>query len=177
MQAGPAVYISVVRLIGRDRELAALRVLLDRAAAGIGGVVVIHGPAGAGRTALADAAAGEGRQRGLAVARVAAGPAGPARMLWAQLVREAGGPAEVARRLLEPDAGPLDLDRAADALVSAAPRLIVVDDLDRGGAAAVEVLPVLAARVAGSATAVVVTASAALGTCLLYTSPSPRDRG
>jgi len=163
VQAGPAVYISVVRLIGRDRELAALRVLLDRAAAGIGGVVVIHGPAGAGRTALADAAAGEGRQRGLAVARVAAGPAGPARMVWAQLVREAGGPAEVARRLLEPDAGPLDLDRAADALVSAAPRLIVVDDLDRGGAAAVEVLPVLAARVAGSATAVVVTASAALG--------------
>ena len=163
MQAGPAVYISVVRLIGRDRELAALRVLLDRAAAGIGGVVVIHGPAGAGRTALADAAAGEGRQRGLAVARVAAGPAGPARMVWAQLVREAGAPAEVARRLLEPDAGPLDLDRAAEALVSAAPCLIVVDDLDRGGAAAVEVLPVLAARVAGSATAVVVTASAALG--------------
>jgi len=84
-------------------------------------------------------------------------------MVWAQLVREAGGPTEVARRLLEPDAGPLDLDRAAEVLVSAVPRLIVVDDLDRDRAA-VEVLPVLAARVAGSATAVVVTASAALGT-------------
>jgi tetratricopeptide (TPR) repeat protein len=153
-----------VRLIGRDRELAALRVLLDRAAAGAGGVLVMYGPPGAGRTALADAAAGEGRQRGFAVARVAAGPAGPARMVWAQLVREVGGMAEVARRLLEPDAGPLDLDRVAEALVSAAPRLIVVDDLDRAGAAAVEVLPVLAARVAGFATAVVVTASAALGT-------------
>ena len=124
----------------------------------------MYGPPGAGRTALADAAAEEGRQRGFAVARVAAGPAGPARMVWAQLVREAGGPAEVARRLLEPDAGPLDLDRAAEALVSAAPQLIVIDDLDRGGAPAVEVLPVLAARVAGSATAVAVTASAALGT-------------
>jgi hypothetical protein len=55
-----AVYISVVRLIGRDRELAALRVLLDRAAAGAGGVLVMYGPPGAGRTALADAAAGEG---------------------------------------------------------------------------------------------------------------------
>jgi hypothetical protein len=153
-----------VRLIGRDQELAALRVLLDRAAAGSGGVLVMYGPPGAGRTALADAAAGEGRQRGFAVARVAAGPAAPARMVWAQLVREAGGPAEVARRLLQPDAGPLDLDRAAEALVSAAPRLIVIDDLDRGGAPAVEVLPVLAARVAGSATAVAVTASAALGT-------------
>jgi hypothetical protein len=32
-------------------------------------------------------------------------------------------------------------------LVSAAPRLIVVDDLDRAGPAAAEVLPVLAARV------------------------------
>jgi len=153
-----------VRLIGRDQELAALRVLLDRAAAGSGGVLVMYGPPGAGRTALADAAAGEGRQRGFAVARVAAGPAAPARMVWAQLVREAGGPAEVAHRLLEPDAGPLDLDRAAEALVSAAPRLIVIDDLDRGGAPAVEVLPVLAARVAGSATAVAVTASAELGT-------------
>ena len=131
-----------------------LRVVLDRAAAGAGGVLVMYGPPGAGRTALADAAAGEGRRRGFAVTRVAAGPAGPARMVWAQLVREAGGPAGVARRLLEPDAGPLDLDRGAEALVSAAPCLIVVDDLDRGGAAAVEVLPVLAARVAGSATAV-----------------------
>jgi len=159
-----AVYISVVRLIGRDRELAALRLLLDRAVAGTGGVLVMYGPPGAGMTALADAAAGQGRRRGFAVARVAAGPAAPARLVWAQLVRAAGGPAEVARRLLEEDAEPLDLDRAAEALVSAGPRLIVVDDLDRGGSAAVQVLPVLAARVAGSATAVVVTASAALGT-------------
>ena len=157
-------YTSVVGLVGRARELAALRLLLDRAAAGAGGVLVIYGPPGAGTTALADAAAGQARRRGLAVARVAAGPGGPARMVWAQLVREAGGPAAAARRLLEEDAGPLDLDRAAEAMVSAGPRLMVVDDLDRGGRAAVEVLPVLAARAAGSATAVVVTASAALGT-------------
>ena len=157
-------YTSVVGLVGRARELAALRLLLDRAAAGAGGVLVIYGPPGAGTTALADAAAGQARRRGLAVARVAAGPGGPARRVWAQLVREAGGPAAAARRLLEEDAGPLDLDRAAEAMVSAGPRLIVVDDLDRGGRAAMEVLPVLAARAAGSATAVVVTASAALGT-------------
>ena len=84
---------------------------------------------------------------GFAVLRVAAAPGGPARMVWAQLVREAGGPPEVARLLLEGEAGPLDLDRAAEVLASAVPRLIVVDDLDRAGPAAVEVLPVLAARV------------------------------
>ena len=153
-----------MRLIGRDRELAAIRLLLDGAAAGAGGVLVMYGPPGSGRTALAGAAADQGRRRGFAVARVAADPAGPARMVWAQLVRESGGPADVARRLLDREAGPLDLDRAAEVLVSGAPRLIVVDDLDRGGRTAVGVLPVLAARVAGSATAVVVTASEALGT-------------
>src|SRR5487761_1686770 len=127
-----------MRLVGRDREMAAVRLLLERAAAGTGGVLVIHGPPGAGRTPLADAAAAEGRRRGFAVARVAAGPAGPARMVGAQL--------------------------AAEALVSAVRRLLVIDDLDRGGPGAVGVLPVLTARAAGSSTAVVVTASEALGT-------------
>lgn len=155
-------YISVVGLVGRDREMAAVGLLLDRAAAGTGGVLVVHGPPGAGRTALADAAAGEGRRRGFAIARVAAAATGPARMAWAQLIRQTGGPAAVARRLLE-EAGPLDLDDAAEALVSAGPRLIVVDDVDRCGAGAVELLPVLAARVGGSSTAVLVTMSAPLG--------------
>lgn len=144
-----------VVLVGREREMAAVRLLLRRAAAGTGGVLVVHGPPGAGRTTLADAAAAEGRQQGFPVLRVAAAPGGPARMVWAQLVREAGGPLEVARLLLEGEAGPLDLDRAAEVLASAVPRLIVVDDLDRAGPAAAAVLPVLGARVAGSATAVV----------------------
>lgn len=73
-------------------------------------------------------------------------------MAWAQLIRQTGGPAVVARRLME-EAGPLDLDEAAEALMSAGPRLIVVDDVDRRGAGAVELLPVLAARVAGSSCA------------------------
>jgi hypothetical protein len=143
--------------------MAAVGLLLDRAAAGTGGLLVVHGPPGAGRTALADAAAGEGRRRGFAIARVAAAATGPARMAWAQLIRQSGGPAAVAGRLLE-EAGPLDLDDAAEALVSAGPRLIMVDDVDRCGPGAVELLPVLAARVGGSSTAVLVTASAPLGT-------------
>ena len=108
--------------------MAAVGLLLDRAAAGAGGVLVVYGPPGAGRTALAEAAAGEGRRRGFAVARVAAAATGPARMAWAQLIRQTGGPAAVARRLLE-EVGPLELDDAAEALVSDRPRLIVVDDV------------------------------------------------
>ena len=53
VRAVRAVYISVVRLIGRDRELAALRVLLDRAAA-----------AGPGRSARCPAACAVGSCRG-----------------------------------------------------------------------------------------------------------------
>ncbi|MFG1604814.1 AAA family ATPase [Actinoplanes sp. NPDC049265] len=58
-------------LIGRARELAAVRRLLDRAAAGTGGQLVVSGPPGSGRTALADAAAAEARARGLDVVRAA----------------------------------------------------------------------------------------------------------
>src|SRR5579859_3548328 len=136
--------------------MAAVGLLLDRAAEGAGSVLVFFGPPGAGRTALAEAAAGEGRRRGFAVARVAVAAAGPARMAWAQLIRETGGPGAGARRLLE-GAGPLDLDDAAEALVSDRPYLLVVDDVDRDPGGAVELLPVLAARVGGSPTAVIVT--------------------
>ena len=142
--------------------MAAIRDLLQRAVGGAGGVAVVEGPPGAGKTALADAVVEEGHRLGFSVARVAVGSAGPARLVWAQLVREAGGDSETARRLLE-EAGPLDLDSAARALVSSGKRLMVVDDLDRGGAEAVEVLSVLSALIGGTSTAVVATASKPLG--------------
>ncbi len=56
--------------------MAGVSLLLRRAAAGTGGVLVVHGPPGAGRTTLADAAAAQGRQLGFAVLRVAALAAG-----------------------------------------------------------------------------------------------------
>jgi hypothetical protein len=56
-----------VSLIGRSRELAAVRRLLDRAAAGIGGQLIVSGPPGSGKTAIAEAAAVEARARGLEV--------------------------------------------------------------------------------------------------------------
>ena len=55
-------------LVGRERELAALDERLSVARAGHGGVVVLAlGEAGVGKTALADAVAGQARQAGLRV--------------------------------------------------------------------------------------------------------------
>jgi AAA ATPase-like protein len=55
-----------VDLVGRLRELRELEDLLERAAGGSGGLVVVTGPGGSGRTALADvleALAGPGDAR------------------------------------------------------------------------------------------------------------------
>ncbi len=126
--------------------------LLERAGAGAGGLLVLVGPAGSGKTAMAEAAAGEARRRGFEVLR--ASPAGgqPGRLVWAQLLRDAGAPDELAAGLVGGDAGLLDLDSAARHLVSGSARLIVVDDVDRGGPDAVEVLSVMAVRCVAAAT-------------------------
>ncbi len=67
------------RLIGRDRELAMLSKVLDGAAAGATGWVVLTGPPGIGKTRLAEEAAG----------RVAAGGG---RMVWVNCPDERGTP-------------------------------------------------------------------------------------
>ncbi|GIF63440.1 hypothetical protein Ais01nite_14750 [Asanoa ishikariensis] len=54
-------------LVGRRRELATVGQALDRAARGHGGVIVVIGPAGSGKTALADAAAELAQARGVPV--------------------------------------------------------------------------------------------------------------
>ncbi len=59
-QAAPA-------LVGRDRELAALRDALAAALAGRGTLVLIGGEAGIGKTALAEATLAEAQQRGALV--------------------------------------------------------------------------------------------------------------
>ena len=145
--------------MGRDREVAELSALLERAAQGGGGVLVMWGAPGAGKSALADAVAADAGRRGFEVLRMAVGSAGAGRLPWAQLLRDTGGAPHDAQRLLE-SAGPLELAEAVRRLVSPVPRLIVVDDLDRAGPEAVEVLALLASRLAGSATGVVVTCGA-----------------
>jgi hypothetical protein len=151
-----------VDLIGRLRELRALEDLLERAAGGSGGLVVVTGPGGSGQTALADAAVELARGRGLPVVRAAPARGQPGRLVWAQLLDDVGA-GQAAARLLAADPGPLELDRAARRLVAGTGQLLVVDDLDHGGPDAVEFLAVLAARLTAGSAAVVVTASAPLG--------------
>ncbi len=111
---------------------------LDRAARGHGGLVVVTGPAGAGKTALADEAVALARARGLPVFRAAG---------WDQLLGQ-----------LAADGAPSD---AARMLAEGGPRLLVVDDIDRAGD------PALLSRVASllgtGATAVLATSRQPLG--------------
>ncbi|MEU4404476.1 ATP-binding protein [Streptosporangium sp. NPDC023963] len=59
-------------LIGRQRELAAVARLLDRAAAGDSGRLVVTGPPGSGKSALIDAAVDLARERKIPVFRATA---------------------------------------------------------------------------------------------------------
>ena len=156
-------YTGGVIVVGRRRELEEVGSLLERARRGSGGLLVLVGPAGSGKTAMAEAAAGEARRRGFEVLRAAPPEGQPGRMVWVQLLRDAAAPGGLAAGLLADNAGPLDLDSAACHLVPGPRRLIVIDDVDRGGQDAVGMLSVVAARSVASSTAVIVTAAAPLG--------------
>ncbi len=132
--------------------------LLDGAADGRGGVLAITGPPGSGRTELATAAARAGAGRGFEVLRTAAIRGQPGQLAWVQLLRDAGAPDDLASRVLG-DAGPLELDSVARVLGGGNRRLLVIDDIDHGGAAALRVLQVVAARAPATSTAVVITSA------------------
>jgi len=158
-----------VPFAGRRRELQEVGRLLERAAGGAGGLLAITGAPGSGKTALAEAGAAEAGNRGFEILRADPPEGQPGRLVWAQLLRDVKAPEDLVTRLSGTDAGPLDLDAAARYLGpprsagSRKPRLIVIDDVDRGGQDAAAVLSVVAARCAASATAVIVTTSVPLG--------------
>jgi len=66
---GPTLVESIAHspLVGRDRELSSLKDLIDRASTGRGGVVLLRGPLGVGKTRLVEEAATFARMRGVAV--------------------------------------------------------------------------------------------------------------
>ena len=161
MSISSRVYTSDVRLIGRGREMSRVGALIDAAARGDGAALVLLGGRGSGKSALARAAVELARARGFEVLQAARGIGQPEGLVWAQLLRAAGGGDDVAGLLLAAPS-PLDLDAAAQVLVSAEPRLIVVDDLPGSGVDA-DLLSVLVGRVAGSRTAVIATATARFG--------------
>ena len=133
-------------MIGRSRQVAELASRLDRACAGTGGVIVVTGPPESGTTTLADTAAELARGRGAEVLR-ASGEAGRAPLVVGQLLRDAGA-AETAAS---------DPGQSVRAVLSAVPRLVILDDVDVGGAGCIEFLAALAAGASGSATLVVAT--------------------
>ncbi|HEX8158080.1 MAG TPA: AAA family ATPase [Solirubrobacteraceae bacterium] len=115
-------------LLERERELACVGVRLDAARGGVGGLVVVEGPSGLGKSSLLRAAAVEGLQRGFEVARARG----------AELERE--WPFGIARQLLEPVLRRCSSDERAGLLGGAA-RLaahVVLPEL-AAGAAAVDV--------------------------------------
>ena len=118
---------AVSLLLERERELTCLGARLDAARGGVGGLVVLEGASGLGKSSLLRAAAVEGQQRGFEVARARG----------AQIERE--WPLGIARQLLEPVLRRRSGDERAELLDGAA-RL-----------AAHVVLPELAAGAAGAA--------------------------
>lgn len=112
---------------------------------------------------LAETAAAGARERGLQVlwARPAIGQ--PGRLAWVSLLRDTGAPAKIMADLLAADAGPLVLDAAAAYLIAGSPRLIVIDDIDRGGPDATGMLSVAAARCSTAPVALLATTTSPLG--------------
>src|SRR5215469_13066314 len=92
-------------LVGRSAELGELAALLDRAAVGFGGVIMLVGTAGSGKSALAAEAATLARDRGFEVAGGSAVRGRPGRLVWAGLLDDLGAGPEVTGAWLG-DSGP-----------------------------------------------------------------------
>ncbi|MEV6926741.1 BTAD domain-containing putative transcriptional regulator [Dactylosporangium sp. NPDC051485] len=167
--AAPASEPEGPRLVGRTAEEGRIAERIERAAAGAGGVLLIAGEAGLGKSRLAERAAQLAAGRGLAVAwsRCVEASATPAFWPWTQVLRALPGTPE-ARRLLDalagrgvdrhredPDAALFHLHEAvAEELrghAAARPLLVVVDDLHAADAASLQLLAHLAAGLARSA--------------------------
>lgn len=162
LSGGPSKDSQAVALVGRGREMREVERLLERTAAGAGGVLVFVGVPGVGKTAVLDAAGDSARSLGFEVLRGSPAMGQPGRLVWVQLLRSAGIPDSVSNPLLS-DPSPVDLDRAALELTSGVRRVIIVDDLDRGGDEAIEVLSVMAARLAAAPAAVIAATNHPLG--------------
>ncbi|GIH98584.1 AfsR/SARP family transcriptional regulator [Planobispora takensis] len=126
------------RLIGRQGQLGRISARVAELRRGGGGVLLIEGEAGIGKTRLAQAAADEARSRGMTAlwGRCVDTATAPAFWPWAQALRDAGAEAAEVVRILTgeavtcPDMQLFELyQRVLAALAAAGPLVLVLDDL------------------------------------------------
>ncbi len=148
-------------LLERDDGLAHLQAVIERAHAGHGGLTLIEGPAGVGKTALLDAATQQGtvlRARGGEYERDFA--FGAIRQLLAGTPAPAAGPAAAAGRVLAPDGEPVEpgpgvLDAIFWLIAGMDQVVLAVDDLHWADQASLRALDYLGRRIADLPVAVI----------------------
>ncbi|MEU6408490.1 BTAD domain-containing putative transcriptional regulator [Microbispora sp. NPDC046933] len=145
-------------LVARRHELARLGERLGAVRRGRGGVLLVTGEAGIGKTRLAQLAAEEAEARGVAVVwgRCMEAEAAPPFWPWLQALRELGERGRAAARLLageggaaaDPEAALFELYEGVLAALaqSGTPTLVVLDDLHAADAASLRLLAFLAAE-------------------------------
>ena len=142
------------RLVGRDAALAVTGVALADALAGAGGLLLVTGEPGIGKSALLAEQVRRAAAAGVRVLRGAGwgGAGAPPYWLWTQVLRgldaqEVPEPARMLERLGGGATGPDDRFRLFDAvraaLVASAPLLVVLDDLHGADAESVRLLEFL----------------------------------
>ncbi|MEN3536603.1 BTAD domain-containing putative transcriptional regulator [Microbispora sp. ZYX-F-249] len=145
-------------LVARGRELARLVDRLGAVRRGRGGVLLVTGEPGIGKTRLAQLAAEEAEARGVAVVwgRCVEAEAAPPFWPWLQALRELGERGRAAARLLageggaaaDPEAALFELYEGVLAALArpGTPTLVVLDDLHAADAASLRLLAFLAAE-------------------------------
>lgn len=163
-------------LLERERELESIERLLDATAGEGGGVLVVEGEAGAGKTSLLAAAAEIAADRGMLVLRARGGeyerdfPYGVVRQLFEPVLQDRerraellSGSAALATPVFEPGVGSAEggavehgLYWLAADLAATAPLLLVVDDAQWADLASLQALSYIGRRLDGSSAALAV---------------------
>ena len=132
-------------LVGRDAELAVLDALIRRAKAGAGGVVLLTGEPGVGKTRLARAGT-EHADTMVSWGACRESEGAPPLWPWIQVLRHLGGPGITAGAAEGAAARFRLYERVAEILRKSAkdrPHLVVIDDLHRADEASLRLLAYL----------------------------------
>ncbi|MFC5818772.1 AfsR/SARP family transcriptional regulator [Nonomuraea harbinensis] len=137
------------RLVGREREVRALEERLAEARGGRGGLVIVSGEAGIGKTSLARAAADVAGSRGF-------------RVVWGRCPDEGGAPAfwpwrQAGVLPARPHAELFDLYDDVLAYLGEEPTLLVLEDLHWADASSLKLLEYVSAELPRTATLAIVT--------------------